>query len=134
MNAFTIGAASHSNTTGTGAIAWQYDLADSAIDFLGAHDVVTLTYTVQVDDGNGGIKSQDVVVTVHGTEDAPVITSSSPQTGSATEWADLSADETANTHHTASGAVTFTDVDLSDKFRSEDELKPVRDQHPVIFT
>ena len=74
---------------------------------------MTLTYTVQVDDGNGGIKTQDVVVTVHGTEDAPVITSSA-QTGSATEWADLSAAEIANTQHTASGAVTFTDVDLSD--------------------
>ena len=35
--------------------------------------MVTLTYTVQVDDGNGGIKTQDVVVTVHGTEDAPVL-------------------------------------------------------------
>ena len=73
-------AASHSTTDGTGTIGWHYDLADSAIDFLGANDVVTLTYTVQVDDGNGGIKTQDVTITVHGTEDAPVITSG-PQAG-----------------------------------------------------
>ena len=38
---------------GTGTIGWHYDIADSALDFLGAHDQVTLTYTVQVDDGNG---------------------------------------------------------------------------------
>ena len=112
--AFSIDPASFSSTDGTGSIAWHYDIADSAIDFLGANDVVTLTFTVQVDDHNGGIKTQDVVITVHGTEDAPVITPST-QAGSATEWGDLSAGEIANTHHTASGAVTFTDVDLSDK-------------------
>ncbi len=112
VNAFTIGAASHSTTDGGGSIAWHYDLADSAIDFLGANDVVTLTYTVQVDDGNGGIKTQDVSVTVHGTEDKPVITSGA-QSGSVTEDADGSLLENAETHH-QSGAVTFTDVDLSD--------------------
>ncbi len=112
VNAFTIGAATHSTTDGTGAIAWHYDLADSAIDFLGAHDVVTLTYTVQVDDGNGGIKTQDVVVTVQGTEDKPVITSGA-QSGLVTEDADGAVGENTETHH-QSGAVTFTDVDLSD--------------------
>ena len=112
VNAFTIGSASHSTTDGTGAIAWHYDLADSAIDFLGANDVVTLTYTVQVDDGNGGIKSQDVTITVHGTEDKPVITSGA-QSGLVTEDADGAPLENVETHH-QSGAVTFTDVDLSD--------------------
>ena len=54
---------------------------------LGANDVATLTYTVQVDDGNGGIKSQDVAITVHGTEDKPVITSGA-QSGLVTEDTD----------------------------------------------
>ena len=75
VNAFSIGSASHNPASGDGSIAWQYSINDSALDFLGAHDVVQLTYTVQVDDGNGGIKTQDVTITVHGTEDAPVITS-----------------------------------------------------------
>ena len=32
---------------------------------------MTLTFTVQVDDGNDGIKTQDVTITLHGAEDAP---------------------------------------------------------------
>ncbi|MFT2215556.1 VCBS domain-containing protein, partial [Rhizobium giardinii] len=46
----------------------------------------------------------------NGTNDAPVI-SSAPGTGSVTEWADLSAEEVANTPHTASGTLAFADVD-----------------------
>ena len=88
VNAFTIGAASHSNITGNGSIGWHYDMADSALDFLGTDDVVTLTYTVQVADGHGGNASRTSPFTVHGTEDKPVITSGA-QSGSATEIGDL---------------------------------------------
>ena len=55
VNAFTIDAATHSTTNGSGTIGWHYNIDDSALDFLGANDEVTLTYTVQVGDGNGGI-------------------------------------------------------------------------------
>ena len=112
VNAFTIDAATHSTTDGTGTIGWHYNIADSALDFLGAHDQVTLTYTVQTSDGNGGIASQDVTITVHGTEDTPVI-SSGAQSALVTEDVDGSANENIETHH-QSGTVTFTDVDLSD--------------------
>jgi VCBS repeat-containing protein len=44
---------------------------------------------------------------------APGITSAAPS-ASLTEWADLSASETANTLHTATGAITFTDADIAD--------------------
>jgi len=44
---------------------------------------------------------------------APVITSATA-TGGATEWADKSANETANTPHTASGSVTYTDANALD--------------------
>ncbi len=112
VNAFTIDAATHSNVTGNGTIGWHYDIADSALDFLGANDQVTLTYTVQTDDGHGGTASQDVTITVHGTEDAPVITSGA-QSGLVTEDVDGSANENNEIHH-QSGTVTLTDVDLSD--------------------
>ena len=111
-NAFTLDAATHSQTDGSGTIGWHYDIADSALDFLGADDVVTLTYTVQVDDGHGGIASQDVTITVHGTEDAPMITSG-VQAGSATGDRRPPAGR-EHRHPSSSGAVTFTDVDLSD--------------------
>ncbi len=121
VSAFTIGAASHSNITGNGSISWHYDIADSALDFLGANDVVTLTYTVQVSDGHGGTASQDVAITVHGTEDKPVITSGA-QSGSATEIGDLQPGENTDIHH-SSGTVTFQDVDLSDSETSSSTLK-----------
>ena len=112
VNAFSIGSASHNTVSGDGSIAWQYSISDGALDFLGANDVVTLTYTVQVDDGNGGTATQDVTVTVHGTEDGPTITSLT-QAATITEIADLGPGENTAAH-TASGAVTFNDVDLSD--------------------
>ena len=74
--------------------------------------MVQLTYTVQVDDGNGGIKTQDVTITVHGTEDAPVITSGA-QSGTMTEIADWPRTRTPRPTP-VTGAVTFNDVDLSD--------------------
>ncbi len=112
VSAFTLDAATHSTTNGTGTIGWHYDLADSAIDFLGANDQVVLTYTVQVNDGNGGTDTQNVTITVHGTEDKPVIVPA-VQSGLVTEDLDGAAGENTETHH-QSGTINFTDVDLSD--------------------
>ena len=67
---------------------------------------------MQVDDGHGGLASQNVVITVNGTEDIPVITSGA-QSGLVSEIADNAAGENVTVHHQA-GTVTFTDVDLSD--------------------
>ena len=35
VNAFTIDAATHSTTDGSGTIGWHYNINDSALDFLG---------------------------------------------------------------------------------------------------
>src|SRR5260221_380863 len=112
VNAFTIDAATHSTTDGSGSIGWHYNINDLALDFLGKNDQVVLTFTVQVADGNGGFASQDVTITVHGAEDAPVITSG-VQSGLVPEIADGAPGENT-APHSLSGAVTFTDVDLSD--------------------
>src|SRR5260221_605607 len=112
VNAFTIDAATHSTTDGSGSIGWHYNINDLALDFLGTNDQVVLTFTVQVSDGNGGVATQDVKITVHGAEDAPVITSG-VQAGLVTEIADGAPGENT-APHSLSGAVTFTDVDLSD--------------------
>ena len=97
LNAFTIDPATHSKSNGTGTVGWHYSIADSLLDFLGDNDQVALTYTVQVDDHNGGLTSQNVVITVHRAEDAPTVTSST-QSGTVTEDADLSANENAENH------------------------------------
>ena len=116
LSAFSVEAATHSQANGTGTVVWHYDISDSALDFLGDDDQVTLTFTVQVSDGHGGSATQNVVLTVNGgvsgTEDAPVITSD-PQSGLVTEIADNAAGENVTVHH-QSDTITFTDVDLSD--------------------
>ena len=66
---------------GTGTVGWHYDISDGALDFLGDDDQLMLTFTVQVNDGHGGFASQNVTITVNGTEDVPVITSGA-QSGS----------------------------------------------------
>ncbi|MGR6834315.1 retention module-containing protein [Aliivibrio wodanis] len=58
---------------------WEYALDNSRDDTqaLGKDDVVTETFTIQVDDGNGGIAQQEVVITINGTNDEPVISGTS---------------------------------------------------------
>lgn len=58
---------------------WEYALDNSRDDTqaLGKDDVVTEKFTIQVDDGNGGIAQQEVVITINGTNDEPVISGTS---------------------------------------------------------
>src|SRR5205807_1679164 len=111
LGSFTIDTPNHDTGNG-GSIGWSFSVADSAIDYLQAGQVVTQAYVVSVDDGHGGTTPQTVTITITGTNDAPVITSGT-QAGSVTEIADLAAGENTTTH-TQSGAVTFTDADTLD--------------------
>jgi VCBS repeat-containing protein len=77
-------------------------------DYLGADDVLTLNYTVDVTDDHGGSTTQIVTIIINGNNDNPVITSGA-QTATLTE----SANPTHNAL-TASGAVTATDIDNGD--------------------
>ena len=107
INAFSIDDATHSTVDGTGTVGWHYNIDDSVLDFLGKNDVVTLTYTVKVDDGNGGTATQDVTITVQGTEDTPVI---------AVGVGDSAAATLTESYKTLSttGTLTVTDADISD--------------------
>ena len=108
---FSLGTLTDTTGTGTGGSdAWTFSAQDKSFDYLAAGETVTLTYTVQVNDGHGGTASQNVTIFVGGTNDTPVITSGA-QTGTITE---LSGTLGSTTLDTASGAVTFTDADLSD--------------------
>ena len=110
------------DTTGTGlggSDAWTFSAQDKNFDYLAAGETLTLTYTVQVDDGHGGVVTQPVTITVTGTNDAPVITSGT-QTDTITELFNTpQPNPTGSTAaDTATGTLTFTDVDLSDTTRS----------------
>ncbi len=106
------------DTTGSGtggSDTWTFSAQDGNFDYLAAGETVTLTYTVQVDDGHGGIVTQPVTITVTGTNDAPVITSGE-QAGVITERFNTPQPNPTGsaTADTATGTITFTDVDLSD--------------------
>ncbi|MCK1272807.1 VCBS domain-containing protein [Bradyrhizobium sp. 84] len=89
-----------SHTTGTGGvITWNYSVADSAIQYLAQGQTKTETFTVHLFDGTSTV-DKIVTVTITGTNDAPVITSSA-QAGSVQE----------DTTLTATGQVTSSDVD-----------------------
>ena len=55
-----------------GSVTWTFAVQDSALDFLKAGEQLTQTYLVNVSDGNGGTATQEVTVTLTGTNDAPV--------------------------------------------------------------
>lgn len=56
-----------------GAQNWSFSAPPGAFDYLAEGQSVTLTYTVEVDDHHGGVTSQDILVTVEGSNDAPSI-------------------------------------------------------------
>ncbi|MEO6841518.1 MAG: VCBS domain-containing protein [Bradyrhizobium sp.] len=99
-----------------GAATWTYSFADGAFDFLGAGEKLTLTYTALVD--NNFLQSPEIgvkqfTITITGTNDVPVITSSIPQTiafvgGTSVPGGDLTA------HVPTSGTISFDDPDLTD--------------------
>jgi VCBS repeat-containing protein len=93
-----------------GSATWNYTAADGAFDFLADGETLTLTYTATVDDGHGGIATKPISVTVTGSNDAVEITSD-PQTATIAERAET---HSSTTPDTASGAITFNDVDLTD--------------------
>jgi len=59
---------------GAGVVTWNYSVADSALDNLAAGQVLTQSYTLTINDGNGGTTTQTVAITFAGTNDAPVVT------------------------------------------------------------
>ncbi|TXI01382.1 MAG: hypothetical protein E6Q76_17250, partial [Rhizobium sp.] len=84
---------------------WTYTIDERAADSLQLGDQKIDSFTVEVSDGHGGIATQQVNITVNGSNDAPVI--SGAAAGSVTE-AGVNVGESAGT---ASGSLTATDID-----------------------
>jgi VCBS repeat-containing protein len=92
-----------------GTINTTFQAFDLAFDYLAAGEQLNITYTVQLDDHAGGVSTQDVQVTVVGTNDKPIYLSGP-------ESAHLIEDQNVNSsgNLTAHGDLFFTDIDLSD--------------------
>ncbi|WP_425598871.1 VCBS domain-containing protein [Brucella intermedia] len=106
-------------TYGTFAIdaatgAWSYTLDNSlsATQALNEGDEVELSFDVQVSDGQGGTETRTVVITINGTNDAPV---ANADTGSVSEAGvqDGGNDPISGTA-TATGNVLTNDTDVDD--------------------
>jgi VCBS repeat-containing protein len=91
-----------------GSDVWSYDVVNSAFNFLGADETLTLTYTATVNDGHGGLVTEPLTVTITGTDDPPTISATS---GALTE---LPASGNSTIDHVG-GTIAFSDVDLTDR-------------------
>ena len=107
----TAGAVTEAAGSAPGAAAWTFSAPDKSFDYLAAGQTATLSYVVTLADNHGGSTTQTVLVTITGTNDAPVIATGTTATGAITERANLTGSTLADT---ASGTIKFTDVDLSD--------------------
>ena len=102
-----------STTENGGSQGWSYTLdnTDPAVQALGVGDTLIETFTINVENDNGGFSSQSVTVTINGASDEVIITSG-PQSGAVTED-----DAAANV---ATGAVIFSDTDVVTDFYTAD--------------
>jgi large repetitive protein len=57
------------NTGDANNLTWNFDSTTEAFDYLDAGQSLTLTYTVQASDGQGGTDTQQVTITINGTND-----------------------------------------------------------------
>jgi VCBS repeat-containing protein len=105
LNWLSLGPLGDSTDGVPGSQDWTFSAPDSYFDYLADGETVTLTYTVEVSDHHGSCASQDIVVTVTGSNDAPVIGAIAQQ--NLTEQSDASV-------LTSTIDVAFTDLDLSD--------------------
>ena len=105
----------NSGNTNNGSVKWTYSIPDHAFDFLAAGETLTLTYTIRVDNNfsvNNEFITKTFTITITGTNDQPVITSSVPtitfEGGTSVPGGPLTSDVPT------SGTLTFKDVDLTD--------------------
>jgi uncharacterized repeat protein (TIGR01451 family) len=91
-----------------GVVNTTFSAPDLAFDYLAAGEQIQITYVVQVDDKKGGLSTQNVTVTVNGTNDKPVVLAF-PESAHLTEDHNLTGGNL-----TAHGDFLFSDLDLSD--------------------
>jgi VCBS repeat-containing protein len=99
------------DTTSTGAggeLLWNYAVADSVVEYLAKDETRVESFTITLDDRNGGVTTKQIDVTITGSNDAPVV-ATTDVTGTVTEMTAPGAAMLTDT-----GTIAFTDVDLTD--------------------
>src|SRR5262249_14481700 len=101
-SALTTSVSIDSTISTSGSIAPTFSAPDNTFDFLAAGETLTITYKVTITDNTGASLTQPVTITITGSNDAPVLA------------ADASGPHITTQAVNTSGALTFTDVDLTD--------------------
>ncbi|EMI56671.1 VCBS domain-containing protein, partial [Rhodopirellula sallentina] len=109
MLASTSGVIDGTETTNT--LTWDFNSGSETFDYLATGESLTLTYTITVTDSQSATDTQNVVITITGNNDAPVIT---------VETGDSAAETLTETDTTltSTGTLTVTDLNLSDTVTS----------------
>ncbi|UFZ01661.1 VCBS domain-containing protein [Bradyrhizobium ontarionense] len=114
MSWLSLGRLTDSGHGGAGAQPWTFSAKDKVFDYLGADQQVTLTYTVEIDDGHGGVVDVPITITVKGAEDAPVIVGETNPTVQTVILSERAAVLATGTTVNAEGMATETFDQLSD--------------------
>jgi VCBS repeat-containing protein len=109
MSFFDVDNVVKNSGSSAGVINTTFSAVDLAFDYLAAGEHLNITYVVQLDDHAGGVSTQNVQVTVVGTNDAPFYICG-PESAHLVEGQNV--DSSGNLH--ATGDLLFTDIDLSD--------------------
>ncbi|CAI8760678.1 VCBS repeat-containing protein [Pseudomonas sp. IT-P258] len=104
LGTFILSPVSEAANAADGSVQWTYNLSNTAAQYLAQGQTVTETYLVTISDGHGSSVTQNVSVTITGTNDAPTVTAAEIESGAVTE------DGTT----VANGSFAFGDVDLAD--------------------
>jgi VCBS repeat-containing protein len=90
-------------------LSWIFNSGGQAFNYLGAGQSLVLTYTITSTDTNGASDTQDVVVTINGTNDVAVISAAPGQDTSVREAGGVN--NTLDPNPTASGVLVVADAD-----------------------
>jgi VCBS repeat-containing protein len=94
---------------GDGTVTWNYSVANSAVQYLAKDQTATESFTVTIDDGEGGTVDQLITITITGTNDTPTLAAIAAPTP-ITEAVNASAQDIAPVN----GTLSVTDVDVGD--------------------
>ncbi len=97
-----------------GEVDWNFALANSSTNFLNGGETLKLVYHVAIDDGHGGTTTQDVTITILGTNH-PVVITSGPESSTVVEQDAITGSPALDTTPTVpAGTLDFTDQDTGD--------------------
>lgn len=72
LGSFTLSVVENPNDADPlGQVAWTFSVDNTAVQALGSGQQITQIYTVEIDDGHGGMVSQDVRIVINGVNDTP---------------------------------------------------------------